>query len=186
MQLQSFDDNYVQLLLKGDPSTEEHFAQYFGELLLIKLRARLRSREMVDEARQETFVRVLTALKNGALNHPERLGAFVNSVCNNVLLEHYRSNARSAPLEAAGDPVSSGASSESILVTNERKEHIGRVLKSLSPKDRTLLGAVLEERDKDEICTEHGVNRDYLRVLLHRAVERARKASHVRSASGLR
>ena len=26
--------------------------------------------------------------------HPERLGAFVNSVCNNVLLEYYRSSTR--------------------------------------------------------------------------------------------
>jgi RNA polymerase sigma-70 factor (ECF subfamily) len=32
-----------------------------------------------------------------------------------------------------------------------------------------LQAVFLEERDKDEVCTELGVDRDYLRVLLHRA-----------------
>ncbi len=33
-----------------------------------------------------------------------------------------------------------------------------------------LLKAVfLDERDRDEVCREFGVDRDYLRVLLHRA-----------------
>jgi RNA polymerase sigma-70 factor (ECF subfamily) len=32
-----------------------------------------------------------------------------------------------------------------------------------------LRAVFLEERDKDEVCTELGVDRDYLRVLLHRA-----------------
>jgi RNA polymerase sigma-70 factor (ECF subfamily) len=28
---------------------------------------------------------------------------------------------------------------------------------------------LLEERDKDEVCAELGLSRDYLRVLVHRA-----------------
>jgi RNA polymerase sigma-70 factor, ECF subfamily len=40
----------------------------------------------------------------------------------------------------------------------------------LSEKDRRLLRAIFfEEKDKAEICHEFGVDRDYLRVLLHRA-----------------
>ena len=38
------------------------------------------------------------------------------------------------------------------------------------PNCRSLLKAVfLDERDRDEVCRELGVERDYLRVLLHRA-----------------
>ncbi|MFZ0413046.1 MAG: sigma factor-like helix-turn-helix DNA-binding protein, partial [Candidatus Acidiferrales bacterium] len=45
-----------------------------------------------------------------------------------------------------------------------------KVLERLSAKDRQLLRRVfLEEKDKDEVCREFGVDRDYLRVLLHRA-----------------
>ncbi len=37
-------------------------------------------------------------------------------------------------------------------------------------RDRSLLKAVfLDERDRDEVCRELGVDREYLRVLLHRA-----------------
>jgi RNA polymerase sigma-70 factor (ECF subfamily) len=40
----------------------------------------------------------------------------------------------------------------------------------MSERDRRLLREVfLEERDKDEVCRDFGVDREYLRVLLHRA-----------------
>ena len=40
---------------------------------------------------------------------------------------------------------------------------------------RDLLAAIfLEEKEKDEVCQEFGVNREYLRVLLHRAKTRFR------------
>jgi hypothetical protein len=53
---------------------------------------------------RETFTRVLTSLKRkGGLAVPETLGAFVNSVCNNVLLEMYRSGSRTTPLEDGYD-----------------------------------------------------------------------------------
>jgi RNA polymerase sigma-70 factor (ECF subfamily) len=43
-------------------------------------------------------------------------------------------------------------------------------LAKLSGKDRNILHAVFfEQRDKDEVCRELGVSREYLRVLLHRA-----------------
>jgi len=77
----SFDREYVQRLKDGDRDTERHFVSYFGELLLIKLRSRLRNHQMIEDLRQEAFVRVLTALKSSnRLNSPESLGAFVNSV----------------------------------------------------------------------------------------------------------
>ena len=44
---------------------------------------------MIEDIRQETFLRVLVTLRRKhGLEHPERLGAFVNSVCNNVFLEY--------------------------------------------------------------------------------------------------
>ena len=60
------------------------------------------------------------------------------------------------------------------------------MLGSLSTKERSLLQAVLEERDKDEICRDFGVNREYLRVLMHRAVDKARRSTHAGLLSGRR
>ncbi|MGB6393282.1 MAG: hypothetical protein WA875_02670, partial [Candidatus Acidiferrales bacterium] len=88
MDLFPFDDAYLQRLRERDFQTEQHFVAYFSQLILIKARARLHSPQAVDDIRQETFLRVLKALRTeGAIRQPDRLGPYVNSVCNNVLQE---------------------------------------------------------------------------------------------------
>jgi RNA polymerase sigma-70 factor (ECF subfamily) len=167
----SFDDSYLQRLRGGDFPTEQHFVDYFGQLLLIKLRSRLRSSQTVDDIRQETFVRVLKAVRTGSVRSAEGLGSFVNSICNNVLQEHYRSSARSVPHDDAPlDPPDTSIDLDGMLVAKQTREQVRHTLSMLSEKDRRLLRAMFfEEKNKDEICSEFGVDRDYLRVLLHRA-----------------
>src|SRR6202041_463235 len=92
LQFHSFDESYVERLRAGDLRTQEHFGAYFSTLIQLKLRSRLQSREAIEDVRQETFVRFYAALRDGKILHPERLGSFMNSVCNNVLLEQYRTN----------------------------------------------------------------------------------------------
>ena len=167
----SFDESYLQRLRGGDFPTEQHFVDYFGQLLLIKLRSRLRSSQTVDDIRQETFVRVLKAVRTGGVRSAEGLGSFVNSICNNVLQEHYRSSARSVSQdEIPLDPPDTSIDLDGMLVAKQAREQVRHTLSMLSEKDRRLLRAIFfEEKDKDEICNEFGVDRDYLRVLLHRA-----------------
>jgi RNA polymerase sigma-70 factor (ECF subfamily) len=167
----SFDADYIQKLIAGDHETERHFATYFGELLWIKLRNRVHSPQLMEDIRQETFLRVLRNIRSGGLEHPERLGAYVNSVSNNVMLESFRSESRFCEIADEGsamiDPRDGAHES---FVTNERKQQVAAVLGEMPEKDRSLLKAVfLEEQDKDEVCRRFGIDRGYLRVLLHRA-----------------
>ena len=176
----SFDANYVRLLTDGDSDTEQHFHSYFGRLLLIKLRQRLKSPQEILDARQETLLRVLVSLRRKrSLEHPERFGAFVNAVCNNVLLEMARTSRRTVPLsdDADLDVPSEDVSDnpETTLVTAEQQARVREVLGQLSDRDRQLLQRIiLDEEDKDSVCEEVGVGREYLRVLLHRAKARFR------------
>ena len=102
MEFFCFDIAYVERLRQRDLPTEQHFVAYFSKLLLIKLRSRLHSAQNIEDIRQETFVRVFDAIqREGGVRHPERLGAFVNSVCNNVLQEFFRSSARSDGLDVS-------------------------------------------------------------------------------------
>ncbi len=177
MELFAFDKAYVDRLRDGDAATEEHFVSYFGELLKIKLRARMLAADTVNELRQETFVRVVAALRNeGGIRQPERLGAFVNSICNNVLLEFYRASSRSQPLEDVHlEKTGKILDIEDSLVTKETVQQIRGILEELPERDRRVLRALfLEEKEKDEVCIEFGVDRGYLRVLLHRAKEKFR------------
>jgi RNA polymerase sigma-70 factor, ECF subfamily len=173
LQFQSFDDSYVARLRAGDFRTQEHFGAYFTALIQVKLRSRLQSREAIEDIRQETFARFYVALREGKILHPERMGSFVNSVCNNVLLEHYRAAARLSSLddeEERKDFPALGIDILGILVARETEKKVREVLDQLPERDRRLLREVfLEERDKDEVCRDFGVDREYLRVLLHRA-----------------
>lgn len=168
-----FDNSYLERLREGDFRTQEHFVGYFSELIQLKLRSRLRSPQAIEDVRQETFARVLVALRSsGGIREPQRLGAYVNSICNNVLLEHYRSSSRQSSLEEEDSQefVDPTVDALSALVTHQTRANVRQVVDELPEKDRRILKEVfLEERDKDEVCRDFGVDRNYLRVLLHRA-----------------
>jgi RNA polymerase sigma-70 factor (ECF subfamily) len=173
LQFHTFDATYVENLCAGDFATQEHFVRYFTELLHLKLRSRLRSPQAIEDIRQETFARVFASLrKGGALRQPDRLGAFVSTVCNNVLFEHYRASARSDSLDDEGQPElpATGMDALGHVVAQQLKTKVREILVDMQPRDRDLLKAVfLDERDRDEVCKEFGVDREYLRVLLFRA-----------------
>jgi len=173
LQFYEFDQAYVERLCSGDFRTEQHFVDYFKELIHLKLRNRVKSPQAIEDLRQETFARVFATLRTkDGVRQPERLGAFVNSVCNNVLLEHYRSSSRESPLEDDEDSKFPDKAMDVLSVISQRQmqEKVRELLDGLPERDRRLIrGVFLEERDKDEVCRDFGVDRDYLRVLLHRA-----------------
>jgi RNA polymerase sigma-70 factor (ECF subfamily) len=93
-------------------------------------------------------------------------------MCNNVLLEHYRSSSRATSLEdeEQKDFPAPGVDVVGAIAAKQMGEKIREILEEMPERDRRLLREVfLEERDKDEVCRDFGVDRDYLRVLLHRA-----------------
>jgi RNA polymerase sigma-70 factor (ECF subfamily) len=173
LQFRAFDASYIENLCAGDRATQEHFVGYFTELLHLKLRSRLKSPQAIEDVRQETFARVLALLRReNAVRRPESFGALVNTVCNNVLLEHYRTSGRSQSLDEEGspEPQATGTDVVSAIAATQLKAKVREILLELPVRDRSLLKAVfLEERDREEVCREFGVDREYLRVLLHRA-----------------
>jgi RNA polymerase sigma-70 factor (ECF subfamily) len=187
MEFHAFTAAYLSALRAGDPPTEQHFVSYFSQLLVIKLRARRCDATEIDEIRQETFVRVLAALrKTDALRDATRFGSFVNSVCNNVFLERLRAGRRATSLDGETDANGGAARVDQLpadmidldaqLVTDESRVKVREVLDSLSARDQHLLRAIFfDETPKDEICKQFGVDREYLRVLLHRAKQHFRE-----------
>lgn len=177
MEFISFDSGYLQRLAAGDADVEEHFHRYFGELIFIKLRARQYAHHTIEDIRQETFLRVFQALRKEGIRQPERIGAFVNSVCNNVVMEFSRAGSRITLTEETPEEPDQSSNSEQMLLDRERRTQVRKLLSEMSPKNQRLLTAVfLEERHPDEVCKEFGVDRNYLRVLLFRARTRLKDA----------
>lgn len=180
----NFDAEYVERLRSGDSETETHFTTYFGTLLGLKLRHRLRSSQLIEDVRQETLFRVLRIIQNRGIEHPERLGAFVHAVCNNVLLESIREDCRLRQMSEDGpEPVDSSVDLDKPIEGEEMREMIETVLEALPAKDHSLLRMLfLQEMPKEEICRLLNVDGDYLRVLLHRAKSRFRSEFLKRAA----
>lgn len=172
MEFFSFDDAYLERLRNRDFRTEQHFVAYFTDLMLIKLRSRMCAPQTIEDVRQETFVRVFRAINDeGGIRSGAKLGPFVNAVCNNVLREFQRASARTVPaVGEEDDPPDRAIDLDGMLVSEETRNHVREVLSRLPEKDRLLLKALfIEEKEKDDICRDFSVNREYLRVLLYRA-----------------
>lgn len=172
----SFDAAYLEKLAAGDPEVEQHFAQYFGELLLIVLRARQFRRDTINDIRQETLLRVLKAVRANEIRDPRCFRGYVHSVCKNVIREFGRSDWRtSVGADDCPEPADERVDSERELVTRERQSMVRSVIAEMPVQERRLLSAVLAEKSSAEICREFGVDANYLRVKMHRAREKFRQ-----------
>jgi RNA polymerase sigma-70 factor (ECF subfamily) len=174
---QEFDAEYIERLTDGDRAVEEHFTSYFEGLLRVKLRRRGCSGPDIEDVCQETFLRVLQMLRKKGIEHPERIGAFVNSVCNNVMLELWRSHARHPGVDSPEHETPDTAlDMEGILMNEERKRFVHVVLKEMPELEAGILRMIfVDDMDRDEICKQLNLRRDYLRVILHRALTRFKK-----------
>ena len=173
MDFYSFDAEYLRRLQARDPATEGHFSSYFGKRLQIKLRSRGFTSAVLEDISQETFYRVLIAVRNGTVLYPERFGAYVNSVCDKVILEKYREHARNQHLDVDAMDLPDGKTNlEAIVLRKEKRAMVADILAKMAPKKRNILRALLfEQLDRAELCARFKVNSDYLRVLLFRAKE---------------
>ena len=172
MEFHLFDSEYVRRLADGDPATEAHFGTYFEKFIFLKLRARRVTPETIEDVRQETMLRVLRALRQGTgVSHPERFGAYVNSVSNNVLLEFNHKNSKHPLMDDdTPEPLDNRVDLDAAVITEERKRMVAAVLDDLAAKDREILRLIFfEDVDRAVICSRLKVDPDYLRVMLHRA-----------------
>jgi RNA polymerase sigma-70 factor (ECF subfamily) len=173
-----FDEDYIRALTNRRGDAVQDFVSHFSKPVKSKLRGHLRSLELREDAFQETFRRVLNYFYAGkTLENPASLPGFVYAVCHNTALELLRSNLRHLQFaDETPDPVDSTQNPEERMVTEERKQIVRRVLRELRQRDRELLERVfLNEEDKDLVCEQLGVDRTYLRVLLHRARVRLKR-----------
>lgn len=184
--LTHFTGEYLRALQERNPDVENDLIACFSRPVRAKLRGRLRSPDLVQDASQETFLRVFSYFRSGkTLDNPASLPGFVHTVCHNVALELLRAHTRHEQLpERSLEPADTAPDPEGSLVTEERKNFVTKLLRELSTKDQQLLRRVfLDEEDKDRVCREFHVDRGYLRVLLHRARLRCKAAILERSAA---
>ena len=176
--LYPFDEEYLCRLRDRNAKTEEHFFDYFNNLLKAKLRIDGYSESALNYVRQETLLRVLKAIYAAKIQNPRSLRSFVYGVCERVEWEYDRGEWQlwQDDYEEFPDVSDDRSPADAPARQAEMRETALWVLNKLPDKDRKLLTALfLDEKERDEICVELGTTRDNFRVLLHRALSSARK-----------
>lgn len=176
--LYPFDEAYLCRLRARDAKTEDHFVDYFSNLLKAKLRSDGYSESPLADIRQETLYRVLKAVYADKVQNPKSLRSFVYGVCERVEWEYDRGE---WPLwqddyDEFPDLSDDRNPADAPARQAELHETAHWVLDKLPEKDRKILISLfLDEKERDEICVELGTTRENFRVLLHRALSSARK-----------
>jgi len=158
----------------------ESLSQPFIERLRLKLRYKVLYHlghhcADVDDLVQETLARFFRAEQRGQIRNTEELGAFINGVCRNVILEYRRRLRREPPADPDVPIPDSGVRPEAEVF--EMRNAIDHSLEELAERDRAILRSLyLEGRDKDAICRQWGMTDAQFRVVLFRAKERFRRA----------
>jgi RNA polymerase sigma-70 factor, ECF subfamily len=167
----TFDDEYVRRLRDGDRATVEHYFQYFNFFLKRRLQGRVPSDD-IDDVIQTVHARVFAYLGSGKeIRESNRFGAFVIRFSDNIVHERGRLHTT----EVLDDVYAAEADLLGDLITAEEKARVHRTLDALKPREAEILRTIyLKDLDKDEICQRFHVDRNYLRVLVHRALEKFR------------
>jgi RNA polymerase sigma-70 factor, ECF subfamily len=166
-----FDDQYVQRLREHDAPTDQHFVAFFQPRLFNHLRKRVGSISDVQDLCQDTLTRALQKIYEGKLRHGAALFVFVFRVCDIAILEHYRSK-KVEPLADQAEPMYDDDPIVD-LMSREAQQQVQQVLDEIEPRDAEVLREIfILGVPRDDFCRKHGVSKDYLRVLLHRALKR--------------
>ncbi|MEM8815771.1 MAG: sigma-70 family RNA polymerase sigma factor, partial [Pseudomonadota bacterium] len=129
---------------------------------------------------QDALLLVVAKAREGLIEHPEALSAYVRKVGENKLIAFRRKQKRQRT-DTASDVIDRMVDTSGSLVANVRKEQLGAYV-------RTVLSELGRERDqeilkrhylvgesKDEICSALDLSRSQADVVLHRARHRLKE-----------
>jgi RNA polymerase sigma-70 factor, ECF subfamily len=174
-------DPLVLAIAAGDRAAETAFVErYRRGVRALVVRSCRPGDAVVDDLVQDVLITVLGRLRQGALQDSNALPAYLQATIAHACSAEYRRRRMRGegqtvePLEALADH--GPAPAESV-----HREHLHWALRELVAslpvaRDRAVLrGFYLEERERDELCDELGIEPSHFRRVLHRARERLRE-----------
>ena len=183
-------ESLVKRISHGDSDAESELVQQLGRGTSILLRRLAGDAELAQDLYQETFRIVLISLRQGKLEQPDKLPAFVRGTAKNLLRSEWRKRDRRGPHDDVDDmPLVDEAPGQwDRARLAEDRRHVRQILDELpSERDRQLLYRhYLAEEEKSEICADLGLGSNQFNVVLFRARQRFRRLLEERTGDGTR
>jgi RNA polymerase sigma-70 factor, ECF subfamily len=171
----SSDIDLVARIQAGDKNAEAELFERYGPRLYYLALSRPHSMADADDLRSETFLRVLSAIRNQQLRSPAALARFMLRTLDNVALEAIRRESQAArlPAQLMDDP---RANVEQHFLDEGVKEAIEWTLRRLKPRERDFLHLYYyEELSKEEIAERIGIAGERVRLVKSRALKSFRE-----------
>jgi len=166
------DADLVQRIQSGDPAAGEILYQRYSARLLYLALVRVRSRHDAEDARSETLLRVLSAIRNRELRSPGALASFCLRTLDHVVLEMQRKQKR-AERFVTDEPTHC---IHEYFLDDEVKAAIERTFARLKPRERDFLRMYYyDELPKEEIARRTGIAGERVRLLKSRALKSFRE-----------
>ncbi len=165
---------------RGEKLAEHDFIQRYSKGLFSFLRRKTGDDDLADDLHQDTFRIVLERLRAGGLENPAQLGGFIHATAKNLVIAHFRKQARrkTEPDYATVENTSHhGISQSDATQRDEQAKMVRTLLTELrSERDRELLMRFyLCEEDKQSICSALDLSNKHFNRVIFRARERFRE-----------
>ncbi len=163
----------VVLIAEGNLDAEAQFVSYYLPLVRTQMRARLKTRDHVDDLVQEVMIESLCALRRGQLRDPLKLTHFVLGISRNLLNNHFRRNARQPVGIDLPDELPDLRLEEHHIKEREQQQFAHNAFQILESVDQHILTLTLVDGLKPaKIAEQLGLSSDVVRQRKVRATRR--------------
>ena len=167
----------VERIRAGERAIEDALVLQYSRGVQFAISQSVSDGSVVEDLYQECFRLVLEKVRAGEVNDPDRLSGFICSLARNIVIEYFRKTSRRETHHVSADEQSVPSREPSQLDTllREEKGRLARqVLDALpSERDRSVLYRFyIAEDDREEICSDLGIEANHLSQILCRARQR--------------
>jgi RNA polymerase sigma-70 factor (ECF subfamily) len=169
------DAELAEAIAGGDPAAETAlYERYVARVRYIALR-RLQSKELAEDACNETFVRAIAAIRNNRLRAAESVASFLLQTTRYVVLEMLRQQRPGHTAINEDDPRLVTLPEEP--VDDATVSAVRATLGELGERDRRFLRMYyFDELPGAEIARRLGISEDRVRLIKSRALQRFKRA----------
>ena len=158
----------------GDRMAEVDFVEIFYGQVMKMVITRVRDPQPALDITQEVFLRVISALRDGRLQHRERLPEYVCGTARHLVCEHFRQTRWSGTVDFTILPTGAAPQDEVFGF----RESVGKVrlaFHELAPKDQGIVGmSVVAGMGSKELARRTGMTAVQVRQRKSRAIRRMR------------
>lgn len=169
------DAQLIQRIAAGDSGAEEELCEKFRPRAVFLVRQRAFGRqEVAEDIVQEAVPALISAIRDGRLADPAKIGAYLFRTCSNLAARWRSRQAREAPLGST-QAQADGDDPEELYIEKETRARLTQAFEELSPTDREILAQrFTEELSFAQIAGNLGITYANARQRARRAVSRLR------------